>query len=109
MKKLMMLILVMIMSLGTTGCGEEKVVYISQEEYNKIQEQEKQKEENKTRFKETGNKYVIGEERWTEYVDTKTNNLYIQNEDRTYSGLYVYSLTPLYDENGNILKYEESK
>ena len=95
-KKLSILLTVIICVLSV-GWGRD-VVYVTQEEYEQVQE-------NKTRFQSTGNEYVVGEETWIEYVDIKTNNLYIQNKDNTYGGWDVYSLTPLYDENGNIAKY----
>ncbi|MDD2496193.1 MAG: DUF6440 family protein [Tissierellia bacterium] len=57
---------------------------------------------NDSRFQKTGNKYFINDLKWTEYVDNKTNNLYLCN-----NGLYSAGLSPLYDENGKIAKYKE--
>lgn len=53
-----------------------------------------------TRFQHTGNMYSIDSSYWREYVDTETNNLYIINV-----GSYGGGLCPLYDEDGNIAKY----
>ena len=60
---------------------------------------------NRDRFIATGNTYVIDNLMWTEYVDTKTNNLYLCNAFS--DGSCRAGISPLYDENGNIAKYEK--
>ncbi len=72
-----------------TGCLQNKDVRVK--EYTTL------------RFQATGNKYQIDGAYWTEYVDTETNNLYLCTVGRqTASGM-----SPLYDENGNIAKYDK--
>lgn len=59
------------------------------------------KEDSNTRFRMTGNQYIIDTYYWDEYIDTETNNLYLYNGSQ-----YSNGFVPLYDENGNIAKYE---
>lgn len=69
-----------------TGCSSSGDITVSQNQ--------------NVRFQKTGNMYSISQRYWYEYVDTETNNLYIANP-ASYGG----GLSPLYDENGNIAKY----
>lgn len=69
-----------------TGCSHSGDITVSQS--------------HNVRFQKTGNVYSISQRRWHEYVDTETNNLYVVNPS-SYGG----GLCPLYDEDGNIAKY----
>ena len=71
-----------------TGCGNNGDITVSQNQ--------------NVRFQKTGNVYSISQRYWYEYVDTETNNLYIVNPS-SYGG----GLSPLYDEHGNIAKYNK--
>lgn len=104
-RKLLTLGLGLLCLTGLCGCGQ-KVVYVTQEEYDNIQEEEQIKQENKERFKPTGKEYLINGLNWEEYVDTETNNLYICLYD-SYGYKGFAGMSPLYDENGNIAKYQK--
>lgn len=84
MKKLLLCTLASIMIF--TGCAPSGDVVVG-ENHNK-------------RFQGTGNLYSIGGLYWHELIDTETNNLYIVNTSS------AGGLCPLYDEDGNIAKYE---
>ena len=100
-RKLLTLGLGLLCLTGLCGCGQ-KVVYVTQEEYDNIQKQEQIKQEEKERFQPTGKKYLINGLTCKEYVDTKTDNLYICLSYKGFAGM-----SPLYDENGNIAKYQK--
>ena len=104
-RKLLTLGLGLLCLTGLCGCGQE-VVYVTQDEYKDIQKEEQIKQENKERFQPTGNKYTIDDFKWIEYVDTKTNNLYITISHNMGSDSRS-GMSPLYDENGNIAKYQK--
>lgn len=73
-----------------TGCSNLKDIHVP---VNKASE---------NRFQLTGNRYVIDNYYWDEYRDTQTDNLYLYNESQ-----YSNGLVPLYDEDGNIAKYNK--
>ena len=104
-RKLLTLGLGLLCITGLCGCGQE-VVYVTQDEYNDIQKQEQIKQENKERFQPTGKEYLINKLTWKEYVATKTDNLYICLY-YTYCHRGFAGMSPLYDENGNIAKYQK--
>ena len=79
----------MILTMLVTGCKSSDVT-VSQD--------------SSLRFQPTGNEYNVNGEIWSEYVDTRYGNLYI-----TRNGQYSSGFSPLYDENGKIVKYNASQ
>lgn len=93
-KKLILTIISGLILSCLTGCVEKR-------EYK---DSEPQVVQQNNRFKVTGEYYYIGEDKFSIVMDTKTKNLYLYNSARSYATYYIPSLTPLYDENGDIAK-----
>lgn len=101
MKKLAMIILGMSLCIVCSGCDKSPSI----DEDTTIEVTES----NTNRFVETGKIYSICGGKWVEVVDTETNNLYLcMYSDFTYGnvGKGFAGLSPEYDEDGNIAKYE---
>lgn len=100
MKKLILLLGI---SISLVGCskGSDTVVYDYNSKIlsnNQINKNSIEIKTNSTRFIETGNVYSILNDSWYEVLDTLTGNLYIGK-----SSLYQAGLSPLYNENGEIM------